>query len=427
MAYSHITWAQLQTALANRLGDPLGIFWPVAEVKAYLAEALRTWNAMAYYHRARSGNLSVSTTFTDIHSVVSQTALTLTDRDLIADLQRSLMEPVSPLVWAGSDQFSLDDLVKALEQKRNEFLFETWAVLSNITVAASSDRVTLPDTVLSVRRAAWKTSAGAYSPLWREDEWAFIAGPSGSIPSAYSILLTPPVTMQLSSVPAQAGTLDLVVVLAPAALNPAAGVLLNVPDDLAWVVKWGALARLLTKDARAADPLRAAYAAQRFREGILVARAMPRILQVNVGGSVLYPSTLFELDATQPAWQTTAGTSTAAGADMNLLTLAPPPLAATTVILDVLRNAPIPATDAGPVQIGREHINAILDYALHLAYFKVGGKEFTDTIPLYQGFVQAAASYNSKLAASGIFDGELARVSLKGIEQVPEREEAGAG
>src|SRR5437660_9689824 len=41
-----VTYGTMQSDLANRLADPNLLFWTTAELKLYLIEALRTWNAL---------------------------------------------------------------------------------------------------------------------------------------------------------------------------------------------------------------------------------------------------------------------------------------------------------------------------------------------------------------------------------------------
>jgi hypothetical protein len=70
------------------------------------------------------------------------------------------------------------------------------------------------------------------------------------------------------------------------------------------------------------------------------------------------------------------------------------------ITLDVVRNAPIPAVDGDYVQIGREEVEAIIDYAQHLAEFKQGSYELQASAEGWNGLVKMAALKNSRLAAS---------------------------
>ena len=76
-------------------------------------------------------------------------------------------------------------------------------------------------------------------------------------------------------------------------------------------------------------------------------------------------------------------------------------------VLAVVRNAPLPVMDTDPVQVAREDLDAIIDYAQHLAAFKMGGTEFSDTVALYRRFLKQAALYNSKLLEIAEFNSAL--------------------
>ena len=91
MAYTQLTFDQLTTALAIRLSDPDMVFWLEDEMQAYLKEALRTWQAFAQYTSDNAGfNTVAGTTYYDLFSQISKLAPTITDRDLIEDIERHL-------------------------------------------------------------------------------------------------------------------------------------------------------------------------------------------------------------------------------------------------------------------------------------------------------------------------------------------------
>jgi hypothetical protein len=49
----------------------------------------------------------------------------------------------------------------------------------------------------------------------------------------------------------------------------------------------------------------------------------------------------------------------------------------------------------------------MLDYAQHLAAFKMGGAEFMATLPLFQRFIKQASIYSSKLDELGEYTSML--------------------
>ena len=82
-----------------------------------------------------------------------------------------------------------------------------------------------------------------------------------------------------------------------------------------------------------------------------------------------------------------------------------------SITVTVVSNAPLPASANAPVQVSRGDLDAIIDYAQHLAAFKQGGEEFTRTMPLLQRFLKAASAYNGKLAEIAEFSSALLGVS----------------
>lgn len=96
--------------------------------------------------------------------------------------------------------------------------------------------------------------------------------------------------------------------------------------------------------------------------------------------------------------------NTPAMAGPNLLALYPVPdvtLAVPegnhSIVMDVVRNAIIPTADDDLVQVERQFLTTILDYAQHLASFKCQGGEFMATYHQYENMFTAAATQNSRL------------------------------
>ncbi len=201
------------------------------------------------------------------------------------------------------------------------------------------------------------------------------------------------------------GTLNLIVVSAGATLDPTIGVSMGVPDDYAWVVKWGALADLLGMSGPAADPLRAQYCEKRWQEGVQIAKEAPTVLDARLNNVPLQISTLYELDTLSPTWQNAPGQpDTVAMAGMNMLVLSPPPDGVYSMTLDIVQNTPVPALTSTALVLSRDIQDAIIDESQHIAAFKQGGEEFYQTIALYQNLQRRAALYNSKLREMGFFE-----------------------
>lgn len=413
MAYTHTTLAQARSQLSARLQDSANVFFAAAEVGRYIKESLRTWQSLTGYWRAQDTLVTAAgTMYYDLTSLLalSMRAFTLKDQDLITDMEYHLQEPATPTVWSGTAQFLLQDFTDALQRRRNQFLVETGCHLTRSTLAMPAPptgRVSLTDTMIDVRRAAWYSAGNVFSHLWREDELAMTAfSPtwmgSTATPTSFSIIATPQVTLQVSPNPSAAGTLDLVTVNAGAALNPAAGVLMGIPDDFCWVVKWGALADLLSKDGPAHDEHRAEYCEKRYQQGVELANLFTCIIQAEISGVPLVVNTLYDLDAFDQDWQngTAALPTDLAIAGLNLIVPYPKPDGVYTLTFDLVRNAVVPSADADYLQVGREELEAILGYAEHLAMFKVAGAEFEATSHYWENMIRIASLHSERMSAA---------------------------
>jgi hypothetical protein len=436
--YTAPTLLQLRTALAAELQDPTNIFWTSAELTVYIQEALRTWNVMAAWYRDRMVfNTTSAIPFYDLSAVpATLIPYTVTDQYLFEEIEYHLLEPPSPGVWTGSEQFVAQDLTTALQQTRDQFLLDTGCVLTHSTAFSglpANGRVGLATSVIDLRRLSYLDASGLITLLWRVDENQLYAYAQGWAVNpqpvqAYSIIATPPVTVQLAPIPSVSGTLDLVTINAGAALNPATGVVLGVPDDLSWVVKWGALHNLLIKDGPPSDPFRAAYCKQRYQEGVELARATATIMFAYLDGIQVTPVSFFDLDC-DPAhaanWQNDlVGTpTTLAMGGMNLIALDPPPDSNPhSVQLDVLRNFPVPVADGDIVQVGQEELDIITNYAEHLAAFKMSGAEFKATISGYTDMVRAAKQQNARWRAASKQPGDDMNKARRDFSEVRRRE-----
>jgi hypothetical protein len=428
VTYSWKQFSSAKTDLLNRLGDSAGVFWTSNECGIYLIEALRTFNSIANFYRDRTiFNTQSGYAFYDLtqnnnpSSLVagvgtatsSMLGYSITDRYVINSLQYSLLEPVtdfnSSSTWTGTEQFTMDDLTRAIERRRNQFLA---LVMSHITRSqvvyptGSNGRVLLSDSIIDIHRVAWLDADGSYTPLYKEDEYnasTLISGYENSpdTPTSYSTILQSPKGIQIIPPSNDIGTVDLLTINNPSNLDETIGVLLNIPDDLAWIIKYGALADLLGKEGQSYDPIRSKYCESRYEQGLQIALSSQCINQVAINGQYIQPTDLNDLDYYNYNWQNSSGQPTdMAIINRNLIVLTPiPDSVEYSIQLDILRNIPIPSNANDYLQIGREHYDLILDYSVHLAMFKCQGVEFEGTYPMLDRFMQGAMMNNDKLSA----------------------------
>ena len=417
------SFLNLRDALSRRLNDLAKIFWPDVELGLYIVEALRTWNALtATWNADFTFNIAgpTSVVWYDLSVMAGYPRIrTVTDNDLYTMMQYHLLEPATAGgVWTGSSQYALTDLVQALQRRRDETIQFGGTNLGQFSlgVLANQRRIIFSDDVLEVRRVRCLTPGNLPVTLWRDDGLGFqdfspnylqgqpSVGQQPAGPQQYNLTSNPPFNLDLDYPPTAGGTLDVVALLSGACPAPPAPSLLGVPDDLAWVIKWGALADLLGSDGERLDKPRADYCLQRYKDGILLAQNSPWLLLGTVNGVPYDTVSVTEMDQYSPEWDSNASAPlmlVQAGPDF--VAVSPLPAGAATVGLTVLGNAPIPVADGDTVQATRDVLDAILDYAQHLAAFKQGGAEFAATAGLFQNFAQAATATNDRLTAIGMF------------------------
>ena len=73
------------------------------------------------------------------------------------------------------------------------------------------------------------------------------------------------------------------------------------------------------------------------------------------------------------------------------------------VSLDVVAKYPVPASEATTLELAPDAIEPVIDYAQHLAAFKLGGDGFTATQGLLESFLSAAGVQNAKAVANAAF------------------------
>ncbi len=203
--------------------------------------------------------------------------------------------------------------------------------------------------------------------------------------------------------PGVPGQYDILTIDAGATLSTTAPSTLPIPDDWAFVNKWGAVGQLLDISSVATDPLRARYGIMRYKQGVAAMQAAPALLAARINDVPVTVEAVTAADYYAANWQgLTAGAPTAVYyAGLNQVAAAPAPDAngPYAITASVLQNMPLPAIDSDFLQVGRDDVQSILDYAQHIAMFKVGGAEFAATLPLFQGFMRHCALYNSKINA----------------------------
>jgi hypothetical protein len=224
------------------------------------------------------------------------------------------------------------------------------------------------------------------------------------VPAQYNVASVAPLVLELDVIPTVPLDYDVILLVAGDVFIPPTASLLNVPDDLTWVLKMGALADLLGRDSEATDLPRAAFCRARYTEGLKLMLATPWIMQARINEVSADLVSFTEMDTYSPEWDSgPPDYQTVITAGMDFFTVVPDPVYALQVTLTVLGNAPVPVANGDFIQCSRDVWDVILDYAQFLATFKQGGAEFASAQGLEKGFYSAAMATNGRLKKLGLF------------------------
>ncbi len=426
MPYTVITLGEFLDQLAVRLNDPDSTFFSREELQSYTLETLRTWAAHTGYWVRRAGfltspgqkdyNLPSLVKYQDLSAVDHYPlALEVTDRDMVNILTHALLEPPVAswgIGWAGTEQFSLTLVVDAVQSAVNTLQQSLGLVTilgSQIASPTPISQYDLPADMVGIRSLYWQTPEGEQLPLSRQDQYIrSLVANSAPLPDSYSMVATSPRRIELSPPPTDTGTLTYIYSPGHLSLLPQlAASPLHIPTNFSWAAKWYALFTLLNAEGERRDKFRADYCTMRIKDAMALAKVFPSILRVYIDGEEAQPTTTWDQDAISPTWRNILGTPNSPILhSFTTLALSPVPTTTTdnplgqfSITFDVAENPQLPSSEASYLDLGPDIIQPLLDYAHHLACFKLGGQEFADSIPSYERFLRQAMAFNLKLAA----------------------------
>ncbi len=290
--------------------------------------------------------------------------------------------------------------------------------------APAAAELALDDNIINVRRALWKNLAGEYNLLWLTDTFMLTAGSQvwtlPDVPIDYTTYYSNPLTLLLAPPPAVNGFVHLLSVNSGPDLTPASSAtILGIPDDLCWVVKFGALADLYGQDGPGQDLGRAQYCETRWKDGIKLARITNYVQLGYQAGVPSFINSMEEQDTSEPGWVNNApGAPVSLSLSGNVAAVNPAPDGVYALNFQIVPKAVIPPSDSDYVQVGQEIIDVILDYAQHLANIKESANDIQESMGLYQNFVKLAAVENDVLRAKAVdFDVLQDRSTLESKER----------
>lgn len=193
------------------------------------------------------------------------------DQDLLSQLQDVLLEPRNGGQSWPSDLWSRAEVLNAINNRQTRLLFDTLLLvgLADISVTGGTHKYALPDDWIRTFGVVWVGDDGTVRELMKSNSFeadhliSTWEATDATYPLVYFEEETETATIQIAPAPSGNGTLTVLYVPIGTELN-GNGELLNVPDDLAHVIKYGGLADLLAKDGRGHDQGRADYCEQRY-------------------------------------------------------------------------------------------------------------------------------------------------------------------
>lgn len=425
--YTHTTFEEAKNRLASLLGDPTKVFYTDSELGVYLQEALRFWGLAAQYWRQTLTLRTVpGQAFYDITSSVRDgngsfpLAYKATDRTLINSINLALMEPQIfdwSLGWQGTEQFNLSAMADILAHSRDDILRQSACVITEQVhaVTAGLQRVNLTESTQGIStgtivRGSIQEYNSQILPLFAIDYYQAQATvdtaswPAQGRPKAYTLNHAPLLALDLWPSPLNNGDLRLYSQQVGGELNPSLQeTTIPIPTDAALILKYRAMEDILASDGLSRAPEIADYCRQRWQHGLEFLSLYNSVIWADIGGRRMTISSQAQLDSSRPLWQNTSGQPRSVQQlSWNLISLYPVPDGEYDLTFDMVVSAPVPESDGDYMDIGPQYLQAIYDYAQHIAMIKVQGAEFNATMNLYEDTIKVALEHQANIAATAV-------------------------
>jgi hypothetical protein len=410
--YTSVKLVDFISQISELMDDISQRYWTYQEIQWTVYEALYMWGAFTAYWRERGSFTAAPTppafsgpsnppTYYDMSVVLPQLrARTFTLDRMVREIQYMLLESPSGISGSGmSGQVDMDSITYSIRNARNRFVRDVLFPVSHHypgapTPVTADGIVDYPQGTMFIHRATWQDSGGSFVPMWRESAYAmdkskYLWTLESGLPRMYSDSDTTPLQLQLMPVPTDQGQLETLTIdsVNLDVADPTS--LLQVPDEWAHAVKYGALSQILSSAGQITDPLRAQYCESRYTQVIEFAKAATSINRALLSGVPLPLQDLSALDVAFPTWMNDWGKPFIGGTLFDILALCPGQLDQTYgVTVDLVRSAPIPDSN-DYIQVGEEELDNLKDYIGHILTFKCGGRDFTSSIGGYDAFMGA--------------------------------------
>lgn len=128
---------------------------------------------------------------------------------------------------------------------------------------------------------------------------------------------------------------------------------------------------------------------------------------------------VFDMDRFKPGWQNDRGCPQLSFmGGRNMLGFWPVPDQDYDAAVDICRNMVTPTHEGAFLQVGKEWLETIIDFAQHLAQSKNAGEEFYQSIALYDNMIRLAKVMNERLSAVAFYEPTVEEHDQREMDQV---------
>lgn len=407
MPYNYITAGEVIDSILFDIGEG---FHQSDEIFLYLKEGLQFINSLSFFEKKKiTFDIPIGTTFYDLLSEVEFTNVNGFEKlisEIETELDFHLLEESNSIATIDNLVFDSSKYRQLIEDKTIEFLIQTGIIktidVHNLTIPPVEE-YEFPLSLVEIEKLYFiDTDLKVYE--LEEDTENLIA----SFDSNY--ITRNPIPKFYSRISRNRNlytfypSIDNQGILKTIAIKTAdfAGVLtLPIPTNLYWVIKYGVLFELFSKDGNGFDAQRADYCDKRWKQGVELAKLYFSIITTRINGKIIPSSTLNDIDRFAYNWknETTKRPYTYAPISWNLIAFCKKTSEIVSVELDVLANTILPITIDDFIQIPEEQYQSLYDYILHLCFLKLGGSKFASTIPKLDKAIEGITLQNSQLGA----------------------------
>lgn len=431
--YTEHTGTEIRARLASRLNDPDNCFWSASELDVYIQEALDTWALYSQFYSCKSTlTVAAGEVEVDLNTLLTSTTtgseaplkFTISGQKILSSILLHLVETRNPDVttYTPTTHISANLLNHYISIAFNQFIQDsacyvnkreypiTAPILSgepiysldqSINNIVRAEHITLANDIRLLRRVSLENSKYIEPGVWN----------SKARPKYYSLETTAALKLYLLPWPNDISTLRLYTIEhSPLLVNLlSSDQSWNLPYEFWPAIKFLALHKIYSTDGPTRWPQMSTYCLSRYNQYVQLARGYSALSDGWTEEGLLTFTTIGSFDNTYTGWRNKSSLNTLTGGATprrELAILSPNKVFIRQKLdrtlglsFDVVRNAPN-FTPSDPFPIGEDYLPYVLDYSEHLALLKSGGKEFSDSMPLYSNFLYGAGRVNDKLDAS---------------------------